>query len=203
VTFDAHPDTGEAMINGDATTRARRSVDDAKFTELYLRYGRPVQAYCARRIDRSQVADAVAETFLVAWRRLDEIHDVDAALPWLYGTAYRVIANQRRTRARARNLVQRLKTVSIPDVWGPDTIVARKREGDVVMLAVSRLKAIDREILLLEIWEGLSHADVAIALATTPQAVRQRAYRARRNVVREYDKLTGTPTTLAAEQGGD
>ena len=178
------------MSNADVTTRVRGSVDDAKFTDIYLRYGRPVQAFCARRIDRSQVADAVAETFLVAWRRLDEIDKVDAALPWLYGTAYRVIANQRRSRARSRSLVQRLRDVSIPDVSGPDTVVARQGDSDIVMLAVSRLRGIDQEILLLEIWEGLSHAEVAIALAITPQAVRQRAYRARRNVVREYDKLT-------------
>jgi RNA polymerase sigma-70 factor (ECF subfamily) len=179
------------MSNGDATSRvSAASVDDVKFTEIYRRYGRPVQAYCARRIDRSLVADAVAETFLVAWRRLDEIDAVDAALPWLYGTAYRVIANQRRSRARARRLVQRLHAVSIPDGSGPDTVVARRGDSDVVMLAVSRLKGVDQEILLLEIWEGLSHAEVAVALAITPQAVRQRAYRARRNVVREYDKLT-------------
>ena len=178
------------MSNGDVTTHIRGSGDDAKFTDIYLRYGRPIQAYCARRIDRSQVADAVAETFLVAWRRLDEIHEVDAALPWLYGTAYRVIANQRRSRARTRSLVQRLHDVSIRDVGGPDPIVARQGDSDVVMLAVSRLSGIDQEILLLEIWEGLSHAEVATALAITPQAVRQRAYRARRNVVTEYDKLT-------------
>jgi DNA-directed RNA polymerase specialized sigma24 family protein len=49
---------------------------------------------------------------------------------------------------------------------------------------------IDREVLRLELWEGLSHSEIAMALAITADAARQRAFRARRHLAAEYDKLT-------------
>jgi RNA polymerase sigma-70 factor (ECF subfamily) len=177
-------------------------LDHAKFIEIYTRYGKLVQAYCVRRINQSEVADAVAETFLVAWRRLDQIQDVDSALPWLYGTAYRVISHQWRSKARARNLVPRLLGADVAEVWAPEVIVMRRQENDLVMLAASRLKPIDQEILRLTIWEELSHSDLAAALAIEPGAVRQRAYRARRNLTMEYNKLTRDRRPPAAQKRG-
>jgi RNA polymerase sigma-70 factor (ECF subfamily) len=168
------------------------------FTEIYSRYGKQIQAYCARRIDRSQVADAVAETFLVAWRRLDQIGDVDAALPWLYGTAYRVICHQWRSKSRARSLERRLQNVVVLEADTTDALVPAQQQTDLVLLAIARLKVIDQEILRLELWEGLSHLEVAVVLDIRPEAVRQRASRARRNLTREYDKLVkpGRPGLL-------
>ena len=162
---------------------------DAKFTEIYSRYGKHVQAYCARRIDRSHVADAVAETFLVAWKRLDQIDDVDAALPWLYGTAYRVICHRWRRESRERTLARYMRNVVIVEVEPADAIARGQEQTDLVLLAISRLKAIDQEVLRLELWEELSHAEVAVALDISPEAARQRASRARRNLAQEYEKL--------------
>jgi DNA-directed RNA polymerase specialized sigma24 family protein len=51
--------------------------------------------------------DAVAEVFLTAWRRLDAVPEGDAARVWLYATARRVIANQRRSGRRQVTLYQR------------------------------------------------------------------------------------------------
>jgi DNA-directed RNA polymerase specialized sigma24 family protein len=61
--------------------------DEARFVEIYRRYSKQIQAYCARRTPGSQVADAVADTFLVAWRRIDQVPEGEATLPWLYGVA--------------------------------------------------------------------------------------------------------------------
>jgi DNA-directed RNA polymerase specialized sigma24 family protein len=43
------------------------------------------------------------------------------------------------------------------------------------------------------LWEELSHADVAAVLGIEPDAVKQRAYRARRNLAEEYRKMTNNP----------
>ena len=42
----------------------------------------------------------VAETFVVAWRRIAHV-PIDGSLPWLYAVARRLLANQRRGRAEA------------------------------------------------------------------------------------------------------
>ncbi len=178
------------MNDGCRRSRVPPSAEDVKFTELYSRYGKLVQAYCTRRMDRSLVADAVADTFLVAWKRLDQIDDVETALPWLYGTAYRVILHRWRGDARAKNLMYRLVDTGDGGASVTEATVIGRHDSELVLLAASRLSAIDQEILRLEFWEGLSHAEVARALAIKPQAIRQRAYRARRNLSAELDKLT-------------
>jgi RNA polymerase sigma-70 factor (ECF subfamily) len=188
-----------------ASTRDRSAPadDEARFVEIYRRYGRPVQAYCARRTHRSQVADAVAETFLIAWRRFDQVPDEDAVLPWLYGVAYRVLSHQWRHRGRSRRLVERLSGLTGFDAVPPDAIVVTHEEHRLVLAAVARLRPIDQEILRLSVWEELSYPDMALVLGINEGAVRQRAYRARCNLGSEYRKLTGDRQPPAARKGGE
>jgi hypothetical protein len=50
----------------------------------------------------------VAEVFLIAWRRLDDVPFGNEARPWLFATARRVLANQGRANARRRRLSEKL-----------------------------------------------------------------------------------------------
>ena len=71
----------------------------------------PLLGYALRRTDNTDdAADVLAETFLAAWRRLDEVPAGDEAKLWLYGTARRVLANHRRGERRRLALADRLKT---------------------------------------------------------------------------------------------
>lgn len=80
-----------------------------RFDALFASYSSDIVAYCGWRADSSSDAqDAVAEVFLTAWRRLDELPAGDAARVWLYATARRVIANQRRSSRRIVALYERL-----------------------------------------------------------------------------------------------
>lgn len=176
--------------------------NEARFVEIYRRYGKPLQAYCARRTAGSQVADAVAETFLVAWRRIDQVPDGEATLPWLYGVAYRVLSHQWRHKARSRRLTERLRGLADVESLAPDVLLVRNEEYRVVLTASSRLRPIDQEILRLTLWEELSHADVAVVLGIEATAVKQRAYRARRNLAAEYQRLTKDRQPPAAQKGG-
>ena len=171
-------------------------TNETRFSELYSRYRKYVHAYCARRVDRSVVADVVEDAFLVAWKRLDQLDDTDAALPWLYGIARRVILHQWRGDARARGLLSRIADGGV-DAAATEAVVMRRADHDLVLLAASRLSDIDQEILRLEFWEGLSHADVAEVLDIKPHAIRQRAYRARHNLAVEFEKVSAeTPRRL-------
>ena len=61
--------------------------------------------------------DIVAETFLVAWRRLDDVPD-DAG-PWLFGVARNVRLNLQRS-ARRQQAVARKLTVAEPSSEPPE-----------------------------------------------------------------------------------
>jgi RNA polymerase sigma-70 factor (ECF subfamily) len=185
-------------------TRDRPATADneARFIEIYRRFFKQVQAYCARRVPGSEVADAVADTFLVAWRRMDQIPDGEATLPWLYAVAYRVLSHHWRYKGRSRRLLERLHGLSDLGPSDPEVLLVRREEYRVVIAASARLRPIDQEILRLTLWEELSHADVAFVLGINTSAVKQRAYRARRNLASEYQKLTRDRLPPAARKGG-
>jgi Sigma-70 region 2 len=71
-----------------------RTGDDERFAQVFDAHFRAVSAYALRRTTPAEAEDVVAETFLVAWRRLDELPEDPKA--WLLGVARRILANQRR-----------------------------------------------------------------------------------------------------------
>ncbi len=84
--------------------------DRRRFETLYGATYHQLMGYALRRTaDPADAADVVAETFLVAWRRIDVVPTGDAARLWLYGTARRILANQRRGSQRRLALADRLR----------------------------------------------------------------------------------------------
>ena len=177
--------------------------EDVAFADLYSRHLRAVRDFCRRRVASDLVDDAVAETFLAAWRRLGDIPAGAQALVWLYGVAYRVIGHQRRTATRLRRLEHRLRSVAHRPVAAADEPVLDGDDCRLVLAAAARLGELDAEVLRLVAWEQLSVADVAAVLGIDPNAVKQRLHRARRNLGREYRRLHAKqfPTPVAAKGG--
>lgn len=179
------------------------TANDALFAEVYERFFRQVYGYCLRRSLPDRVDDVVAETFLVAWRRIEDVPDGDAALPWLYSVAYRVLGTHFRGRSRQRRLAERLTSVGVEPVASTEEFIIMSEDSAQVFDAMARLKPTDQEILKLTVWEELSHAEIAEVLRIGIGAVKQRALTARKNLTREYNRLEKKRTKpLAAKKGG-
>lgn len=168
----------------------RRERFEAVFAEHYG----PVLAYARRRAPAEVVQDVVAETFLVAWRRFDEIPK--RQLPWLYGVARRVLANELRS-ARRRDALAERAAASIPASDPPAADPG-------LFEALNRLTEHDRELLLLVAWEGLAPADAAEVLGCSRPAVRVRLSRARKRLAAELEPdaepIRPMTTTLEVER---
>jgi len=84
-------------------------------------------------------------------------------------------------------------------------VVVQRADDKVVTDAVRRLKPVDREIVMLDVWEGLSRAEIADVMGMTRAAVDQRIHRAYQKLSRalvpvlETSLLNSPP---AAEEGG-
>lgn len=148
-----------------------------RFQRVYTDHFDAVLGFSLRRTTRPEDAgDVVAETFLVAWRRIRHVPEEPATLPWLYGVARRVLANQRRGDSRRHRLGERLRhdlAVVVPDV--SDEVVV---QADVAE-AMSRLSPRDEEVLQLHLWEGLEPREIAEVLGLGTAVVRPRLSRAR------------------------
>src|SRR5262245_7300444 len=131
-----------------------------RFNNLFAAYGSDIVAYGswrARADSETDAQDAVADVFLIAWRRLDAVPEGDAAKVWLYATARRVIANQRRSTRRRAALRERLAHEQRPLAMG-----SSDRERSLVHEALRRLGRRDREVLLLAEWEGLTPGEIGV-----------------------------------------
>jgi RNA polymerase sigma-70 factor (ECF subfamily) len=157
-----------------------RELTQVRFGRLYREQGRAVLAYALRRVeDPEDAADVVAETFLVAWRRLDEVPIGAKERLWLYAVARRVTANLRRAEGRRSRLAERLaESLQSELVTNP----APGGEAAEVLRAMGDLDEEDRELLLLVSWEELSPGQAAKVLGISSLAARSRLHRARRRL---------------------
>lgn len=153
-----------------------------RFRELYTRHFDALLAYALRRVSRPEdAADVVADTFLVAWRRRSTLPVGDEAKLWLYGVARNMLANNRRGDRRRDRLGEALRErlAASPGLWAvPDP--AAGVAGDLAVRdALAGLADLDREVLMLTVWEELEPREIADVLGVSAQAVRTRLSRAR------------------------
>lgn len=150
--------------------------EDGDFERVWDRDGPRVAAYVRRHVPPDDVQDVVAETFLHAWRRWDDVPQPPIA--WLIGTARKVIGNSRRARRRRLALQDRIVLLGS----------AARPSEDAGILATDRIAAVQalaalpdqhREALLLVAWDGLTPDEAADALGIKPGTFRVRAHRAR------------------------
>ena len=172
------------VMSGSAVERGLVSSPEERFVALFERTHRPLLAYAVRRVaEPADAADVVAETFLVAWRRLDEVPAGEQARPWLFGVARRVLANLYRGERRRHALADRLRAC-LPDVVPPP-----EPGGSAVLVAMQQLSDEDQELLRLVAWEQLARDEIALVLGVSRGVVRVRLHRARQRLVKEMQIL--------------
>jgi RNA polymerase sigma factor (sigma-70 family) len=171
---------------------------DERFQALYDAHAGAVLGYARRRAARADADDVLAEVFLVAWRRLEEVPSTQERV-WLLGVARRALANQRRGSTRQGALRERLALhAQAPASAQSFPAAGQTRLGR----ALASLSESDRELLLLLAWEGLSNEEAARVLEIGPRALRVRLHRARRRLAAALARegsSDATDTTTALE----
>jgi RNA polymerase sigma factor (sigma-70 family) len=140
-----------------------------------------VFAYARRHVERDAVEDIVADTFLIAWRRLAQVPE--EPLPWLLVVARNTVANHRRRlvrRERVQTELEALERVLPPAAAVEETVVTRAR----MLAALADLTALEREAVLLTAWDGLTDTQAAQVSGCSPRAFRVRLHRARQRIDR-------------------
>lgn len=163
---------------------------EKRFDTLYRARHGAVLRYASRRTDPDTARDVVAETFLIAWRRIAAVPADDSQVePWLYAVARRVLANAERSRLRSERVAQRVWQDSRDD-FSPDP-AAEISERQRLAQALQRLSEADREALRLIGWEELDIAGAALVMGCSRSAMAVRLHRARRRLDRALALIDG------------
>jgi len=149
----------------------------ARLETLFAEHAAAVYAYARRRTTAAEADEIVSETFLVAWRRIDDVPE--NARPWLLGVARNALLNRRRGDARRAALVVR---VAASEPTGLEHETAD--DGARVRAALDTLPPGERDALTLIAWDDLTPSEAAVVLGCSRSAIYIRLHRARRKLAR-------------------
>ena len=151
----------------------KRGAADA-FTVLFARYKQPLFGFFLRRVaDPSQAEELTQETFLAVLRATSRYEANALFRTWLYAIGFKILRAHRRKavfRAMFQGEQSAGREPAIEDAIDAQVLV---RE------AVGKLDPMDREVLMLREFEGLSYAEIAELLHLPVNTVRSRLFRAR------------------------
>jgi RNA polymerase sigma-70 factor (ECF subfamily) len=173
----------------------------ARFESIYREFSPQVFTYCLRRTREPD--EVFAETFLVVWRRIDDVPPSPGTLPYLYGIAGRVLSTHLRGLRRRTRLDAKLASLGVEPPLDPGAAALSPRLQEVAA-AVERLPFKDREIVKLYAWEELPRETIAQIMGMTRNAVDQRIHRAYKRLARVLEPAlrTSPQSSPIAEKGG-
>ncbi|MEY4229637.1 MAG: hypothetical protein RLZZ362_486 [Actinomycetota bacterium] len=174
---------------------SNESDQEDRFRAAYSAHTRALLADAARRcVALPDAADIVADTMLVAWRRIDAMPPEPETRLWLFGVARNVLNNHRRGHRRSERLGQRLR-----QELHEQSQTVELADGDtarLVQVALQQLKPLEREVMLLTIGEQLTPSEIAVVLELNSSTVRTHLQRARTKVRAHVEGSTVTAQNL-------
>ena len=156
--------------------------DQRAFTALYDRHARSVVAVVADRLrSPDDRADAVQDTFIKAWAKLDTLRDPDQFVPWLYAIARNAATSI--GRRHARRAESELLDVDVPAAGATPAELAESAELlDAVSSAGALLSPRDATVLSMAVNLGFGTAEIAFALGVTENNAAVILHRARKRL---------------------
>lgn len=154
-------------------------MTDLDFDQLYDRHVLEVYRYIARRHIGNDAQDLTGDVFLIAFQKLNSI-PAGSELPWLYRTAWNVLANAHR---KNDPIPANFDLTEIePDC--ADIVIT----NDQLNRSWQKLPQKDREVLRLVAWEGLSGKELASVLGISEGGAGAALSRARANLRKAWEE---------------
>jgi RNA polymerase sigma-70 factor (ECF subfamily) len=177
----------------------RADAREALFDGLYDEHQRTLYAYVLGRTGDPDLAlDLLQEAFVRAWRNLDLLVALSPARQraWLFAVARNLVIDQYRGRA-TRTAAQAALVASVALVDqvadSPERIVERDRELRLVDVAIRRLPEPLRTVLVLQVLDERTSAEIGELLDRPAGTVRYQISQARRRLAEELRVLDAAP----------
>lgn len=149
--------------------------------ELFAQFHQPLVRMLYRRTgDQDRAEDLAAEVFARALAA-----PPDNPRPWLFAVALNLVRDDGRRAVRQGRRLQLLKGESATSAGPPDEDFERNEKTRAVQAALTELRDLDREVLLLKA-EGFDYDEIAAATGLARGAIGTTICRARKRLVEAY-----------------
>jgi len=162
----------EARIDQALVTRIRLGADQRAFEQLVRRHQGMIRAQLRRLLhgDEAAADDLAQETFVLAWRKLDQFRGEARFSSWLYRIAYTCFLQARRGPARHEGIDDE----SMEQLQTPARAIDLQLDLE---RAMQRLSTAEQVVLLHCSQLGLSHDEAAYVLGMPLGTVKTHATR--------------------------
>ncbi|NBD36847.1 MAG: sigma-70 family RNA polymerase sigma factor [Chloroflexi bacterium] len=165
--------------------RAAKKGNQEAIAAIIETYQRPVFNLCYRMLGNRMEAEDIAQEALI--KAITKLHLFDPSYsfkPWVL----RIASNTCIDCLRRRKPEPSLDDMGEDGAWewfpghspNPEREVMKQEQQSQVQDAVAQLQPLDRTVVALFYWEGLSYADISEVTDLTVPAIKSRLYRARR-----------------------
>lgn len=159
-----------------------RAGDREAFTELVIRYQRPVYNAAFWLLRKPEDASDVAQTvFLKVAERLDEYDSRHRFFSWIYRIAVNESLNVLRRNGHEEELDE---DIDIPDAdsANPEARLDAKEQAERVRRALLQVSTTDRTVLTLRHFGELSYEEIGQVLEIDEKTVKSRLFDARQRM---------------------
>lgn len=164
-----------------ARVTAARAGDTGAFEVLYRCHAARIHALCVRMTgSRAAAEDCVQETFVQAWRHLDEFEGRSGFGTWLHRIAVNCVLGWQRAESRRPSGHLAAVDADRPDPWGADHAVGDAGLDLDLERAIASLPEGARNVLVLHTIGGYSHEEAAAMLGIAVGTSKAQLHRARR-----------------------
>lgn len=159
--------------------------------QLYHRYHRPVLMFILRIVENRELAeDLLQETFLRIYSNRESWQPNSKFTSWMYRIARNLCIDEKRrywnrlvhmdshfkdpSDGKNRSFLERFEDS------GQDArdYYATKIDEEAIKKAINQLSDEQREVIIMNKYQGLSYMEIAEILNSSPESIKQRAYRA-------------------------
>lgn len=196
------PVTGNRELDQVLVERAQQG-DKRAFGLLVEKYNRKLGRLLSRMIrDQAEVEDVVQETFIKAYRALNNFRGDSAFYTWLYRIGINTAKNYLVSMGRRPQVIAEIEIEDVENFDGgdemrtmetPETELMTKQIAQTVNDTVASLPEELRTAITLRELEGLSYEEIATLMQCPIGTVRSRIFRARETIALKLRPLLDTP----------
>ena len=174
----------------DIVVKQARRGDKGAFGRLFERYEKPVFNLALRMLnDSDEAKDVLQETFIKAFRKLEDFRETSKFSTWLYRIAMNECLMRIRKRIRSHTVSmdeplsgeegEVMPQYADSDAKNPLTHMEKKEAQEFIRRVLNEMEPPLRSALILRDIEGLTAEEAGMALGITVPALKSRLHRAR------------------------